>query len=369
MSRISIVTNIPAPYRVEFFYYLQTHWTEDQVSVIYTSQSEDNRHWTVPEERILNSDFLGSRVVKIPTGMDVRYLHLPRSIGRILSSQRPDVVVASEYNPAALQSLLWCKRHGVKFVHWTDGTLYSERNIGTMQKLTRKIVCANADAGIASSTRAKEKLLAWGVPEERLFTSLLTVDVSRFRNLELTQVPGRLLYVGSMIPRKGLDLLMDSLRYVNQPFSLHIVGNGDSEQIQALKRQAQAAGFGDKLVFRGFLEGQALLEEYRQARAFVLPTREDCFGLVLLEAMCTGISVVSSKYADGAYDVLEGAANGFIADPFQPEEFAAAIARALEAPAEPQRAKEQILERFSFEAVSRGFRDAVEFALNRNGQE
>lgn len=362
MSRITIITNIPSPYRVDYFYYLQTNWIQDRVSVIYTSSNEDNRCWTVSEERIRNSDFLKSRVFKIPTGMDVRYLHLPSRIDKVLAAQAPDVVVAWEYNPAALQSLLWCRRHGVKFIHGTDGTLHSERNIGKFQKLARKVICANADACVASSTKAKEKLLAWGVPEERIFTSLLTEDVSRFQNLELSPVPGRLLYVGSMIPRKGLDLLIDSLRYVTHPFCLHIVGNGESDQIADLKRQAQAAGIEEKLVFRGFLEGRQLLDEYRHAGAFVLPTREDCFGLVLLEAACTGIPVVSSKYADGAYDVLEDATNGFIADPYRPEEFSAAVERALEAQPVPQEAKKRI-ERFSFESVSRGFRDALEYVM------
>ena len=94
--------------------------------------------------------------------------------------QKPDVVIAMEYNPAALQALWWCRRNGKKFIHLTDGTLFSERNIGKIQKVTRKIITKNCDAAIASSTRAKEKLLAWGVPEEKIFVSLLTVDVQAY---------------------------------------------------------------------------------------------------------------------------------------------------------------------------------------------
>lgn len=54
---------------------------------------------------------------------------------------------------------------------------------------------------------------------------------------------------------------------------------------------------------------QELLEEYQKAQIFVLPTREDCFGLVLLEALCAEVPIISSKYADGAYDVIDEGKN------------------------------------------------------------
>ena len=161
MSKIAIITNIPAPYRVDLFYYLQTHINEHSFHVIYTSAGEDNRAWTVQEEKMRNTRILDTRVVKLRGKLDTRYIHLPGNVGNVLNELAPDAVIASEYNPAAMQALLWAKTHRKKFIHWTDGTLHSERNIGTVQKLTRKIICANADACIASSTKAKEKLLAW----------------------------------------------------------------------------------------------------------------------------------------------------------------------------------------------------------------
>ena len=62
--------------------------------------------------------------------------------------------------------------------------MFSERNIGKLQKVTRKIITKNCDAALASSTKAKEKLLAWGIPEEKIFLSLLTLDISPFLNID-----------------------------------------------------------------------------------------------------------------------------------------------------------------------------------------
>ena len=80
---------------------------------------------------------------------------------------KPEYVIAWEYNFAAVQSLIWCKKNGIPFIHLTDGTLYSERNINIIQKIMRKIIINNSDAAIASSTKAKEKLISWGMNENR----------------------------------------------------------------------------------------------------------------------------------------------------------------------------------------------------------
>lgn len=177
-----MITNIPAPYRVDLFYYIQTMVKEHELYVIYTNEKEGNRLWNIAGDKLLNSYILHSKVIELEGIIDKRFVHLPASIGKKLHEIEPDVVIAMEYNPAALQALWWCKRNKKKFVHLTDGTLFSERNIGKIQKLARKIITKNCDAAIASSTRAKEKLLVWGVPEEKIFISLLTVDIQPYYN-------------------------------------------------------------------------------------------------------------------------------------------------------------------------------------------
>jgi glycosyltransferase involved in cell wall biosynthesis len=188
------------------------------------------------------------------------------------------------------------------------------------------------------------------------------VDISKFQKVDRQPVPGRILYVGSMIPRKGLDLLVDALPYITSDFELRIVGNGSKEEIEMLKAAAKQKGVLDKLTFCGFLQGEKLTDEYRKAQVFVLPTREDCFGLVLLEAMCAGVPIVASKYADGAYDtVLEGQ-NGYIADPFASVDLARAIDCVL-AGGEMHSADIKRVEKFTFSSVSEAYVQAVKYVL------
>ena len=205
MSKVLLITNIPAPYRVDLFYYMQTHQQTHEFFVIYTNRNEDNRQWTIDERKLLQSTILESKIIKRKGEGDVHYLHIPQHLTREITRINPDVVIAWEYNPSALKALLWCKLHGRKFIHLTDGTLHSERNIGRVQKLMRHIIIHHADACIASSTKAKEKLLHWGAPERKIFISLLTVDISHFQFAEKRENQHTLLFVGRIIPLKGLD--------------------------------------------------------------------------------------------------------------------------------------------------------------------
>ena len=126
MKKIVLITNIPAPYRVDLFYYMQTHIKEYEIHVIYTNENEDNRSWNIPKEKMLNSHVLHSKVLRRKGMLDKRYVHIPGNVVETLDEINPNIVIAWEYNPAALQSLFWSKRHHKKFIHLTDGTLEHE---------------------------------------------------------------------------------------------------------------------------------------------------------------------------------------------------------------------------------------------------
>lgn len=368
MSRILLITNIPAPYRVDLFNYLQKHQLEHEYHVIYTSKNEENRMWSVDESNLHNSIILKSKVLKIKGRNDDRFIHVPGNLIKEINRILPDVIIAWEYNPSSILALLWCKVHKKKFIHLTDGTLFSERNIGPIQKMSRKIIISKADAYIASSTKAKEKLLAWGAKEQNIFISLLTVDIAPYKLAKRDTRNNIILYVGRIVRKKGLDLLINTLPEIGCDFQLRIVGNGTKEQITELKNRAASLGVEDKIEWLGFKSGQDLVDEYANASVFVLPTREDCFGLVLLEALCSGTPIVSSKYADGAYDIIINNENGFIIDPDNSLEFARAIEYIINNETIQREFSENCrshIEKFEFKTVSQGYRKAIAFVLNR----
>ncbi len=154
--------------------------------------------------------------------------------------------------------------------------------------------------------------ISFGAKPELCHKSLLTVDIDKYlMKKEENNQPGKtLLYVGSLIGRKGLDLLIPALAETDREIRLVIVGEGSEEQ--ELRRQAEECKIADRVTWKGYLEGEALRQCYLESDVFILPTREDCYGLVILEAMCASLPVIASKYADGAFDLMEDGVQGRI---------------------------------------------------------
>lgn len=363
MKRVLLLTNIPAPYRVDLFYYLQKNIEEYEFYVLYCAKEADNRCWHVDSEKLINTSFINSKIVKIKTKYDTRHIYIPTGLFKELKLVKPDVVVGWEYGPVSAISLLWCKINKIKYINLTDGTLFSERNINLLQKLTRRLIIGKCDAAIASSTKAKEKLMKWGLTEDKIFLSLLTVDIRKICMEKKSYKPGCLLYVGSMIQRKGLDLLISALRYVNHDFELRIVGNGTKKEINDIRNRIFNANIKGKVVFCGFKEGDELVKEYQNAQFFVLPTREDCFGLVLLEALCSQLPIISSKFADGAYDIIEEGKNGVLIDPYDSKEFGKVIDKCLSEEISLVGENKEITDKFKFEEVAKGYIAAIRYSL------
>lgn len=354
--KVLLITNIASPYRVDFFDYLQTNYPDYHFHILYTSERQEGREWDTAKDKIRDSVFLKSKELRLGKKGWERTIYFPANPKRAISEISPDVVVAMEYNPAALSALSWCKKHKVPFIHWTDGTLVNERHLNLVQKWSRKKIVHSADGFIASSSAAKHKLEVYGA-KKKIFISSLTVDIHKYLTKKETSEGKTLLTVGGLIERKGIDLLIESMTKLPQGYRLWIVGNGpERESLETLAKEK-----GVDVTFFGFLQGEALREKYAKADAFVLATREDCFGLVLLEAMCASLPIVCSSYADGGYDLIDG--NGEIADPFDPVAFAGAIKKTIE-----KNTRENILgkrsyeraQEFSFEHVAVPFVQAIE---------
>ena len=364
MKRVAIITNIPAPYRVDFFDYLQKNYNEYDFTIIYSSKNEDNRKWDIEQEKMNQSVFLESKTIKLKKRFDNYYLHVPVGVAKTLQKIKPDVVVGSEYNPTIIQALYYCKRKKIPFVSWTDGTLYSERNRNFIQKFLRRFIVARADAYIGSSTKSKEAQIYYGADERKCHISYLAVDVEKYIQKPQGQGKGKILYVGSLIERKGVDLLLNALAKVQAEFEVYFAGDGEEKEV--LKELAKKLEIDTKVHFLGQLSRDVLLKHYADSDLFVLPTREDCFALVILEAMCSELPIVCSKYADGAYDLIRDGENGFIVDPYNIDEFANRIESVLNDKTLCNMMKnksKEIVEKFRFENISKGYIAAIEDSM------
>jgi glycosyltransferase involved in cell wall biosynthesis len=99
-----------------------------------------------------------------------------------------------------------------------------------------------------------------------------------------------------MVPRMGLDLLLDALAPLARSHRFHAVLAGDGPLRPALTQRASGCGLGDRVVFPGRLSDEQVALAYQAADLFVLPTLAlECFGIIILEAFANGLPVIASN--------------------------------------------------------------------------
>jgi glycogen synthase len=147
----------------------------------------------------------------------------------------------------------------------------------------------------------------------------------------------RLLYVGRLDQRKGVDLAIEALAELPPEARLEIAGGWDRKEEARLRALAEGAGVGERVRFAGQVERDELLAAYAAADAVVFPVRwSEPWGLVPLEAMARGRPVVASGRG-GSSEYLRDRENCLLMDPDEPGSLASALQRLAADPALRQR--------------------------------
>ena len=143
------------------------------------------------------------------------------------------------------------------------------------------------------------------------------------------------LFVGRLVPYKGVDVLLEALKGVDA--AALIVGDGPLRA--ALEAQARALGVAEPVRFLGSVADEELAALYRACDVFVLPsvTRQEAFGVVQLEAMAAGKPVVSTDLGTGVGWVNRHGETGFVVPPRDPRRASRGASRRLLADADLQK--------------------------------
>jgi len=130
--------------------------------------------------------------------------------------------------------------------------------------------------------------------------------------------------VGRQAPEKRLEVLRETVSPL-KGVRLALIGDGPSHQ--HLRRVFAHT----PTVMTGYLRGQALVEAYRAADAFIFPSTTETFGLVALEAMACRLPVIAAR-AGGVLDTVIDGYNGLFYDPERPQEMGELIERLRDHP-------------------------------------
>ncbi len=328
--RCVIAPPAPAPYREPLFRAL--HDREDlDICVIYQSASQPS--WDVTAEWFRTDHRYPARHLRSwqrgrPGRTPVVW---PRGFESALRSADPDCVVVSEYGPASLRALAWCRRHGRAFVVFTECTPEIDVMLAPGQLRLHRWVARQADGAIAVSSAARERLLRFGVPAERIVVALQSADLEPVRSLSAgpsSHGNGQLtvISVGRLVPDKNFALLIEAFaraRLSPDRVRLEIAGAGFLEP--ELRRLADRLGV--PVRFHGHVRPDELPRLYVAADIYALVSTYEPFGVSLREAAAAGLPIICSRAAGAAGDVAIDNRNAVLIDPASVEDVSAALAR------------------------------------------
>jgi glycosyltransferase involved in cell wall biosynthesis len=175
---------------------------------------------------------------------------------------------------------------------------------------------------------------------------------------------GRLLCLGRLDERKGVDVVVDALALLPEDVRLTVVGGGDPSVAADLRTRAERAGVGGRLELRPAVDRDALPPLFAAHDALVFPVRwSEPFGLVPLEAMSFGRPVISTDVG-GQAEYLEDQDNALVVPIDDPTAVAAAVGRLAGDPELRSRLRAGGL-RTAEGLDERAFQSGVEAAIRR----
>lgn len=121
---------------------------------------------------------------------------------------------------------------------------------------------------------------------------------------------------------KGVDILIEALLHL--PDTVQLVVAGDGSLLASIKEKATKLGLERRVIFTGWIEGEKKLSLLREADIFCLPSSNDSFGMVFIEAMVHGLPVIALDWGP-IHDVIPNGKCGILIKQAEPKRLAHAI--------------------------------------------
>jgi len=284
---------------------------------------------------------------------------------RIRREFNPSLVHAHWWFPGGLVGSWVSSLAGIPLVttmHGTDVRLAMGN--GLARSLLRRVLSQSGAVTTVSSWLAGQvKTMA---PDSNPIVSPMPVATHLFTPGG-TRHARRLLFVGRLNTQKGIALLLDALAAMREPAELDVIGDGTDRE--ALREQAARLGIGSRVHWHGALPQPRLLDFYRAATALVVPSREEGFGLVAVEAQLCETPVVAFA-SGGLSDTIDDGATGYLIPPGDATALASTLDLVVASEGRHEVGKagrQSALAQFAPDSVARRYRKLYDSVLNGQG--
>lgn len=315
--KVLFLTNIPSPYRVDFFNELGRYCDLTVVFERYKS-SERNDLW----EHSGFNNFKGIILRGMHISVD---MSLSLDALRYIHRDEYDIVVSTTFlTPTGFLLTRKMKYMGIPYCIEADGGIQGSGK--GIKEYIKKIAISGATTYFSTSKMCDNYFLAYGADSNEIvrypFTSLSITDIipsplSKQDKVELRErlgikeknviiTVGRFSYLNGY--GKGFDTFVEVSRRFSEDFGFYIIGDEPTAEFLLYKEQNNL----HNLHFLPFMKKAELYQYYQAADLSMLLSKKEAWGLVINESMSNGVPVIATKTCVGSSELIIDKENGFI---------------------------------------------------------
>lgn len=327
--KVLYISNIPTPYRNEYYNELGK---KVELTVLYEAKGASDQgirfNWDITQVENYTAIFLKDG--------DIEEQKVNTQIFKYISKKYDYIFVTNYSYLTEMAALIYLKLFRIPYVMEIDGGVIRNENV--LKRLLKRFLISKASAYFSPSAETDKFLLHYGANKNRInrhpFTSLHKSQILEKlpSKEEKTTIRRKLgivgdnviLGVGQLIYRKGWDVLLNIAKDIDG--NVYILGDGE------LRKQYEQIILDKQITnvhLMGFQSNEVTSLYYMAADVFVLPTREDIWGLVINEAMAYGLPVITTDKCNAGLELIKNGQNGFIIPCNSEDELAKAISDVL----------------------------------------
>jgi len=312
--KVLFLTNVPSPYRVDFFNELGKHC---ELTVLFEKDASDERDSSWKQYAFRN--FEGIVLKGKSTRVDGAFC--PGILKYIRDRSYDEIICTNVSSPTGMLAILYMKISGMSY--WIEGDGAFAKSGKGLKESIKRFFISGAKGYFSTSAEHDRYYLTYGADREKIyrypFTSLYTKDI-------LAEVPSSkekadirkslgiteqkiVLLVGRFVPIKGIDVLLRAAGNLPREIGFYFIGGTPSQEYLRLRKEL---GVQNNVHFVDFCLKDKLSQYFKAADLFVLPTRGDVWGLVVNEAMAHGLPVISTDRCVAALELVRDGENGYI---------------------------------------------------------
>ena len=334
-ATVALLTNFVAPYRVGLLEALAAR--VGQLRVFVSTRMEPDRAWQ-PQHGTL--DVVVQRTLTFndshrrPGGISQRlFLHVPWDTLAVLLAYRPDLVITGELGARSLLAVLYRRlRPRSRLILWATLSEHTEKDWGRARRSLRRVILGSVDAVLVNGPSGRRYIhsLSPGMPTHVVHQAVASGPFAAAPLRRRPEDTRRLVFSGRLIAQKGVFKLQQGLarRAAEHPGArIDITWAGEGEARAALQATLLPPNLHQR--FTGHLDYPALARLYAASGALILPTLFDEWGLVVNEALASGLPVLGSVFSQAVEVLVEDGVTGWLFDPTLPDSLQGALHRFL----------------------------------------